>query len=152
MDSRFTSQQHIAAAKGQLSVVYRITKQLSGPRSIYTKLVKDKEGKLLTTEKEQAERWAQHFEEVLNGPEPEEPADPEPTEDIAINTDPPSQAEVQTAIRDMKRGKAPGIDMLHAEMLLADITTASRVLTDLFTKIWENGARASYASSPRKVT
>lgn len=55
------------------------------------------------------------------------------------NTDPPSQA-VQTAIRDMKRGKAPGIDMLHTEMLLADIATASRVLTDLFTNIWENNA------------
>lgn len=66
----------MAAAKGQLSIVYRITKQLSGPRKNYTRLVKNKQGNLLTTEREQAERWAQHFEEVLNVPAPEEPADP----------------------------------------------------------------------------
>ena len=37
----------------------------------------------------------------------------------------------------MKNGKAPGIDSLQAELFEADINTASRLLTDLFSKIWE---------------
>lgn len=38
----------------------------------------------------------------------------------------------------MKNGKAPGIDTGQAELLKADINQASKVLTDLFTKIWEH--------------
>lgn len=87
------SEAETAAVKGQLSIVYRIPKQLSGPRNTYTKRVMDKQGSLLTIEREQVERWAQQFEEVLNGPEPEDPADQEPLEDIVINTDPLSHAE-----------------------------------------------------------
>lgn len=127
----------MAAAKGELSTVYKITKQLSGQSNTYTKPVKDKQGELITTEREQAARWVQHFKEVLNWPEPNEPADPELSNDIAIKTGPPSQAEVETAIKAMKNGKAPGINLLQAELLKADITTASMVLTDLFAKIWE---------------
>ena len=37
----------------------------------------------------------------------------------------------------MKNGKAPGIDSLQAELFKADISTTSRLLTDLFSKIWE---------------
>ncbi|CAH1270925.1 Hypp4514 [Branchiostoma lanceolatum] len=82
-----------AATRGELSKVYRITKTLCNQNSACSVPIKDKQGKLLTNEKEQAERWAQHFEEVLNRPEPDEPADPAPSEDIPINTDPPTLEE-----------------------------------------------------------
>ena len=36
-----------------------------------------------------------------------------PSDGIAINTGPPSQAEVKTAIKTMKNGKDPGIDSLR---------------------------------------
>ena len=45
-----------AAAIGDLNTVYKITKQLSGRNNTCNKLVKDKQGKQLTTEKEQAAR------------------------------------------------------------------------------------------------
>ena len=54
---------------------------------------------MLTTEREQAARWVQHFQEVLNRPEPNEPADPDPLDDIDINISPPSQTEVETQLR-----------------------------------------------------
>ena len=127
-----------AVAIGDLNTVYKITKQLSGRNNTCNKLVKDKQGKLLTTEREQAARWVQHFEEVLNRPEPNESADPNPSDDIDISICPPSQAEVETAIKAMKSGKAPGIDSLQAELLKADVTTASMVFTDLFAKIWNH--------------
>ncbi|KAI8514548.1 hypothetical protein Bbelb_071390 [Branchiostoma belcheri] len=127
-----------AATRGELSTVYRITKTLSNQNSVCSVPIKDKQGKLLTNEKEQAERWAQHFEEVLNRPEPDQPADPTPSDDIPINTDPPSHEEVETAIKAMKNRKAPGIDAIQAELLKADCATATLLLTDLFAKIWEH--------------
>ena len=35
----------------------------------------------------------------------------------------------------MKSGKAPGVDSIHAEMLKADLSTATSVLTDSFETI-----------------
>ena len=45
---------------------------------------------------------------------------------------------METVIKAMKSGKAPGIDSLQAELLKADVTTASMVFTDLFAKIWNH--------------
>ena len=135
---KLANEAETAAAKGNLNTVYKITKQLSGRNNTCNKPVKDKHGKLLTTEREQAARWVQHFEEVLNRPEPNEPAGPDPSDDIDINISPPSQAEVETAIKAMKSGKAPGIDSLQAELFKADAIKASMVFTDLFAKIWNH--------------
>ena len=41
-------------------------------------------------------------------------------------------------LKAMKNGKASGIDSLQAELLKADTTTASLVLTDFFAKIWNH--------------
>ncbi|CAH1245879.1 Hypp7594 [Branchiostoma lanceolatum] len=134
----FASEAERASTRGERSKVYRITKALCNQNSACSVPIKDKQGKLLTNEKEQAERWAQHFEEVLNRPEPDEPVDPTPSEDIPINTDPPSHEEVETAIKAMKNRKAPGIDAIQAKPLRADCATATLLLTDLFAKIWEH--------------
>ena len=45
---------------------------------------------------------------------------------------------LETAIKAMKKGKAPGIDSLQAELFKADVITASKVFTDLFAKIWDH--------------
>ena len=47
--------------KGEFSTVYKITKQLFCNNTNHTMPVKDKQGKVITTEKEQAARWKQHF-------------------------------------------------------------------------------------------
>ena len=120
---KLANEAETAAAKGDLNTVYKITKQLSGWNNTCKKPVKDKHGKLLTTEREQAAQWVQHFEEVLNRPEPKEPADPDPLDDIDINISPPSQAEVETAIKAMKSGKAPGIQ--GSKLTLANSQNAS---------------------------
>jgi len=100
--------------------------------------VKDKQGKVITTEREQAARWVQHFEEVLNRADPEVPADPPPSQSyLDIDTSPPGIAEVRSTIENMKNGEAPGIDSLQGELFKADISTTSRLLMGLFSKIWE---------------
>ena len=81
----------------------------------------------------------EHFQEVLNRPDPPivfEGATP--VTDHQINTDPPTKDEIKKAIKAMKSGKAPGIDNINAELLKVDIETSATVLTDLFTKMWQN--------------
>ncbi|XP_071136923.1 uncharacterized protein [Mytilus edulis] len=88
-----------SAILGELRTVYKITKQLYGTSNAQTAHVNDKNGKALKTEREQAERWVQHFKEILNCPEPDIIATPEPSEyDLNINTEPPTTEEVRNAI------------------------------------------------------
>ncbi|XP_076101178.1 uncharacterized protein LOC143070963 [Mytilus galloprovincialis] len=126
-----------AAARGDLSTVYKITKELC-EQCKQPPPVKDKNGKIITTEREQAARWVEHFKAVLNRPEPINEFQEAPQlEELDINTDPPSKEEITKAIKSMKSGKAAGIDGLQAELLKADINTATAILHDLFKDIWE---------------
>lgn len=59
-----------AAAKGNLSDVYKITKKLCGNLSTRAAPVKDKDRKRLTSDEEQTARCPEHFQTVLNLPEP----------------------------------------------------------------------------------
>ena len=53
---------------------------------------RDKQGQLLTSEKDQEARWVEHFNEVLNRPPPEEePVIPEAEEDLSVDMTPDHQ-------------------------------------------------------------
>ena len=96
----------------------------------------DKQGKLLSTEEEQAERWVEHFREVLNCDDPSTSANPTPAdEDFNIDTSPPTLHEMQKAIKSLKNNKAAGVDSINAELYKADINTASKIIHLLFTNI-----------------
>jgi hypothetical protein len=61
--------------------------------------VKDKQGNIITSEREQNERWREHFEEVFNRPEPSDLANTlEADTDLEIETEVPSKAEICKAI------------------------------------------------------
>ncbi|XP_059162117.1 uncharacterized protein LOC131945132 [Physella acuta] len=64
-----------AADKGDSRTVYKIIRTLTGGIANRSSTIKDKNGKVLTTEKHQLKRWAEYFEETLNRPDPEEAAD-----------------------------------------------------------------------------
>ena len=126
-----------AVARGDLNTVYKITKELCG-QSKQPPPVKDKKGKIITTEKEQAARWVEHFKDILNRPEPTVIFEGAPQkDDLKICTDPPSKEEITKAIKSMKPGKAAGIDGIQAELLKADMGTATEELHSLFIDIWE---------------
>ena len=50
-----------AAARGEMSVVYKITKCICGNNINQSVCVKDRNGDVLITERNQAARWVQHF-------------------------------------------------------------------------------------------
>ena len=58
-----------AAARGELSTVYKITKRLCGNYTTHSAPVKGKDGSTITTEREQADRWVEYFCDVLNHPQ-----------------------------------------------------------------------------------
>lgn len=61
---------------------------------------------------------------------------PDPPKLLDINVDPPTRDEVAKAIQCLKIGKAPGFDLITAEMLKADLLSAVEALTPLIEKIW----------------
>jgi hypothetical protein len=127
-----------AARRNEQSKVYQIIRTLSGRKATTSVPIKDKSGKLLTTETEQEKRWQEHFEEVLNRPAPSIPADiPEAENDLPVNTEPPTITEIEKAIRSLKNGKAPGTDNLNAELFKTDPKQAANALHPLFQAIWK---------------
>jgi len=69
--------------------------------------VRSKEGILLTKEDEVKKRWKKHFAEVLNRPPPtRSELESEACEPLKIETGPVTHAEIRTAIKQMKNGKA----------------------------------------------
>ena len=128
-----------AAENGNQGKVFKILKIITGKfRGSTTAPIKAKDGTLLTTEKEQENRWKEHFSETLNRPTPIVQADiEEAEEDLNIRTDTPDKEEIIAAIRTLKNGKAPGHDNLNAELFKADPNLAAETLLPLFIAIWE---------------
>ena len=90
---------------------------------------------ITTTEMEKASRWIQYFKDVLNRPEFNDIADPDPSDYLNINANQPSQVEDETATKAMKNGKTPGINSLQAEKAICtksscDIIFMQRKLYD----------------------
>ena len=120
--------------------LYKINKQLNNGFKNCDVPVKNKNRMVTEKEAEKLQRWKEHFESVLNRPDPPHLADIQPVDtDLDICTDPPSLEEVTAAIKAMKSGKAPGADGVTAEMLKADVNVAAPILTEIFKQIWEKG-------------
>ena len=125
------SDHHLVLARMKMKLKKREVKRTDRP-------IKDKNGNVLTSDEDQLKRWRKHFEELLNRPPHQNPPDITPAEEVLqINCERPSKAEIEKAIRHMKRGKTSGPDKIPAEAIKADIETSTEILHDLFGKIWE---------------
>jgi len=128
-----------AVRNGNLKEVCEVTKTLCNDRPRRMNMVKDQDGKLLTTEEEIRHRWREHFDNVLNRPDPIAPAivdDRQPNE-IDVSDECITRQEIKPALKNMKNGKAAGMDSITTEFLKADIETTACLLEDLFRTVWE---------------
>ena len=122
---------------------------------IRLKPVKDKEGNTLKTEKEQLIRWAEHFNELLNRPEPNKLPNFDLTYIQNLNI---TRDELEAALKTVKNNKASGCDEITGEMLKALDETSKGYLLTIFNEIWnketppKNGEMASLSNYLRKVT
>ena len=127
-----------AAYSGNMKQLYDTTKRLSGKFNKPERPVKDKRGNTTNSLDQQMNRWAEHFEELLNRPAPPNPPDIDPADvDLPINCEKPTRDEIRRAITQMKNGKAAGPDDIPAEALKADLEASVEMLYPLFERIWE---------------
>ena len=94
---------------------------------------------LLTDKKQILERWADHFNSVLNCPAAINDKAIARLPQLAINQEldaPPSNEEVSKAIKQMTSGKAPGPDATPAEVYKMGSETIRSQLTSLFQTMW----------------
>ena len=89
-----------AAHYGNMRQLYSTIKMLSGKVKTCTERpIKDKNGKTIPDVEGQKNRWREHFEELLNRPEPRNPPDIQPAEnDLPINCEAPTKEEIRRAI------------------------------------------------------
>ena len=108
-----------AAARNDMPTVYQIAKKITGSSTASTGPVKAIDGTLLSKGDDKLTRWAEHFKEVLNRPEPASPAvTDEPSHLLPIDTSDFTEDEVRQATENPKN-KSPGMDGITAEMLKA---------------------------------
>ena len=131
-----------AADRNDVRTLYRIVNELSGTKNISSVPIKNKNGKLLTTQDEQHKRWVEHFRETLNQPDPVTTHNfdmENAQEELQVNTGEITIAEVQIAIQTLKNNKAAGLDEISAELLKYGGHTMAKELTLLFNLCWQNG-------------
>ena len=128
-----------AASNGMMKTVYEITRTICNEKPKSPQIIKDKTGNKLSSQDEKLKRWKEHFEEVLNRPEPEIPIEANldyQIEEIEIDTGPIKKEKHLRALKRLKNGKSGGIDGITAEILKADTPTTTKCLLKLFNMIW----------------
>ena len=101
-----------------------------------TRAMKDSSGKLLTTEGDILKRWQEYFAELYN---PMAGGQGTPAGHTADGSNQLSIAEVTTAIKSLRSGKAAGIDEIRPEMLKALSPCGTQWLTRICNVVWTTG-------------
>ena len=129
-----------AAKRNDMRAVYQIAKKISGTVKTGSGPVKAKDGTLLSKGEDKLARWGEHFKEVLNRPEPPQPAETEdPPHQLPINTDDFTEEEVRKAIKTLKNNKSPGFDGITAEMLKGGGDCIVSWMRCLCNQVWNSG-------------
>jgi hypothetical protein len=111
---------------------------LCGKKTIQSKPVKDKSGKVLTSIEDQLKRWREHFKEVLNRPPPVTQTTLQEATPLDIETGPVTKTEVKIALKTLKNGKSAGFDNIPAEAWKVGDWISEEVLHYLLNKIWND--------------
>ncbi|KAF7242792.1 Cadherin-8 [Varanus komodoensis] len=119
-------------------------RSLYGPQPSGSSPLLDSDGATLITEKTLIlQRWAEHFQSVLNRPSSinNEAIDRMPQVDINHSLD-ASQSKPETlqAISQLSSGKAPGSDAIPAEVYKEGGAVLVNKLTQLFQSFWNQGS------------
>ena len=126
------------------AIAYAMFRRLRGGKQRIEHMpIFDKNGKLLCNASERLERFREFFNELLNVSSVIDPSVMDKIESATISANekarqekPPTLAEVQLAMKQMKSGKAPGTDDITADLLKAGDATVVKWLHQLFVDIW----------------
>ena len=128
-----------AAGKNDSKTLYRIVRELTGISSNSSVPLKSKQGETLLTEREQAARWVEHFNEVLNQPISDDLFDYSKEDVIGtinVSLSDIDEDEISKAVNKLKKNKAAGLDGIPAELLQYGGEAVVKELSQLFNTIW----------------
>ena len=118
-------------------VFWQTIRHIRGKRSNITYSIKDSDGNILTDENEILSRWREYFEDLLN---PVKASTRDTHEVTHLGEDEVfTAAEVATAIKGIKSGKAAGEDEIRPEMLKALTGEGILWLTRVCQVAWKLG-------------
>jgi exonuclease III len=132
------------ARRNNTRAVYQKLNELRGKSGAVMDLLKDTEGNFVREAGERRQRWKQHFEKHLNeGYSQHQMAPSEVVENRRTQYEvdeelPPSEDDVERAIKRLKNNKAAGCDEINAEMLKAGGKVVVQWMHRLICKIWQD--------------
>ena len=115
-------------------------RKITGKQAPRIRVVKDKNGVLLTDQYEVRKRWREHFQDLYN---------PVTATDKAVLTEFPTggrnydvsadilRGELEVAIQRLKKNKAPGIDNISAQEIQAAGSGGVEMVFKFCSKVWE---------------
>jgi len=134
---RIAIEAQLATNQGNIKGMFNAMRWLTNNVRPTVVLIRDKEGKSITSIEGQIHRWKEYLEEILNtstsSMEREEPASI-PIE-LPVSVRPPSKREIVNAIKAMN-GKAAGADNIPAEVLKADPYIYRQIFCSHYFKIF----------------
>ena len=119
-------------------IFWRLVKNLRTGGKTTTKGIKDDEGVLQTEEEEILKVWSKYFEELLNEGA-NELSELDNNIERVSQTDFISIYEVEKAIKNLKCGKASGVDEIRPEMLKYGGIVALQWLHRIIERSWAEG-------------
>ncbi|KAK3526858.1 hypothetical protein QTP86_000716 [Hemibagrus guttatus] len=130
--------------------LYRLARQRDrdGKDVQQVRVIKDRDGRVLTSEESVQRRWKEYFEELMNE-ENEREKRVEGVNSVEQKVDKIGKDEVRKALKRMKSGKAVGPDDIPVEVWKCLGEAAVEFLTSLFNRVLENLEKA-YDRVPRE--
>ncbi|KAK3525841.1 hypothetical protein QTP70_010897 [Hemibagrus guttatus] len=130
--------------------LYRLARQRDrdGKDVQQVRVIKDRDGRVLTSEESVQRRWKEYFEELMNE-ENEREKRIEGVNSVEQKVDKIRKDEVRKALKRMKSGKAVGPDDIPVEVWKCLGEAAVEFLTSLFNRVLENLEKA-YDRVPRE--
>ncbi|KAK3528565.1 hypothetical protein QTP70_002799 [Hemibagrus guttatus] len=130
--------------------LYRIARQRDrdGKDVQQVRVIKDRDGRVLTSEESVQRRWKEYFEELMNE-ENEREKRVEGVNSVEQKVDKIRKDEVRKALKRMKSGKAVGPDDIPVEVWKCLGEAAVEFLASLFNRVLENLEKA-YDRVPRE--
>ncbi|KAK3509752.1 hypothetical protein QTP70_008387 [Hemibagrus guttatus] len=130
--------------------LYRLARQRDrdGKDVQQVRVIKDRDGRVLTSEESVQRRWKEYFEELMNE-ENEREKRIEGVNSVEQKVDKIRKDEVRKALKRMKSGKAVGFDDIPVEVWKCLGEAAVEFLTSLFNRVLENLEKA-YDRVPRE--
>ncbi|KAK3550661.1 hypothetical protein QTP70_002366 [Hemibagrus guttatus] len=119
--------------------LYRLARQRDrdGKDVQQVRVIKDRDGRLLTSEESVQRRWKEYFEELMNE-ENEREKRVEGVNSVEQKVDKIRKDEVRKALKRMKSGKAVGPDDIPVEVWKCLGEAAVEFLTSLFNRVLES--------------